>query len=125
MKNVLGKWLQERSIKGGLEKYVLERLPGTMADMHKMRKRIHGKTWKHPDVCTGKDEMRATAVTKRFLETAKVLKDNAWQRWLKGTSELKLPIVSCITCGRFLTKVGARRGGPIPTQCAVGVGCRE
>ena len=85
MKNVLGKWLQERSIKGGLEKYVLERLPGTMADMHKMRKRIHGKTWKHPDVCTGKDEMRATAVTKRFLETAEVLTDNAWQRWLKGT----------------------------------------
>ena len=81
--------------------------------------------WKHPDICTGKDEMRATAVTKRFLETAEVLKDNAWRRWLKGTSDLQLPIASCITCGRFLTKVGARRGGPIPTQCAVGVGCRE
>ena len=67
MKNVLGKWLQERSIKGGLEKYILERLPGTMAEMHKMRKRIHGKTWKHPDVCTGKDEMRVTAVTKEIL----------------------------------------------------------
>ena len=50
------------------------------------------------DAETGKDEMRATAVTTRFLETAEVLKDNAWQRWQKGTPDLDLPIVSCITC---------------------------
>ena len=127
MQNVLGTWLKGEGIKGGLEKYILERLPGTMEEMHGMRKKLHGRTWMHPDVCTGRDEMRATAVAKRFLETAEVLENNAWQQWLKGTSDnhLCLPNVTCLKCGRLLGEIGSRKGGPIPTQCAAGVGCRK
>ena len=112
-------------MKGDVLKYVLERLPGAPADMHNMRKRIAGETWQQRDVYTGKDEMRATAVARRWIKDGPTFADSAWQRYVDNGVSLQLPVLWCRRCGRLLkTKLRVKKqGGPIQMHCAKGMGC--
>jgi len=111
--------------KGDVFKYVLERLPGAPDDMHHMRKRIAGDTWQQRDVHTGKDEMRATAVARRWIHGAPKLADSAWQRYVDNKLALPLPVLWCRRCGRLLsTKIQVKKhGGPTQLQCVKGMCC--
>ena len=128
MLNVVEASLRKQGKRDNVRKYILERLPASVEDMHVLRSTLLGEAWAHPEVNTGKDQMRASAVAMRYLlRTAEPLPQNAWQRWTEGSVHLRLPVLWCAKCGRLLEDVVRmkKEGGPSATLCAVGKGCRQ
>ena len=100
-------------------KFVMAKLPCDPHEMRKLRLSLMGTVWSREDVVTGKDTMRAAAVTRTFLKNETDIDgDCVLAAHENGILNFGLTNFRCNHCSELFSSAETpRRGGPRETAC--------